>query len=70
MQPLGGLASFCAQERQHGSFGLFAQAAVDFGMCEVAPTNQPTFSSMIEQSFSSDNITIATNESGRRNAAR
>ena len=34
------------------------------------PTNQPTPASMIEQSFSSLKITIATDESGRRNEAR
>src|SRR5712672_1088719 len=68
--PAGGTVSDCAQERQQASFGLAAHGAVDFGMCEVAPTNQPTPSSRIEQSFSSDSITIATSESGRRNAAR
>src|SRR6185369_5006066 len=69
-QPGRGVISDEAHERQHGSLALVSQAVVDRGMREFAPTNQPTVSSLIEQSLSSLRITIATAESGRRKALR
>ena len=58
------------QGRQQTSFGFVLQAVVERGIGAFLPTSQPSPSSRIEQSFSSLSMTIATSESGRKNAAR
>src|SRR6185369_16488229 len=71
-QPSGGpCGSCCAHERQQRSFGFASHCELERGIgLSVLLTNQPAPSSRIEQSFSSDSITIATSESGRKKRLR
>jgi hypothetical protein len=62
---------------QHALFGSVAQALVDRGKVSSTPglahacaDIQPIPPSLIEQSFSSVSMMMATSESGRRNARR